>query len=125
MIELFSKTDYISKVSDSKICEYLSNSFNRYPDNFNFKKESSFIVIDDIEELNEPIKLYNGNIIPPISDDSFQDMITMIDGDEFIVDIVLLFSDAGNGASIVINKECLSMKLLDILVGNNLVLSEI
>ena len=119
MIELFSKIDHISKVSDSKICKYLSKSFSRYPDDFEFKKEISFIVIDDIDELNNPIKLYNGNIIPPINNDSFKDMITMIDGDDFIVDILLLFSDAGDGVSIVINKECLSVELLDILVDND------
>ena len=115
MIELFSKTDHISKVSNSKICEYLTNSFSRYPDDFEFKAESSFIVIEDINKLKSPIKLYNGNIIPPIYCEDFKDMITMIDGNDYVVDIVLLFSDTGDCVSIVISKQNLTNELLDIL----------
>ncbi len=114
MVELFSKTDYISKIKDNGICEYLSQSFSKYPDDFEFGAESSFIVLDDISELNMPIQLSNNNVIPSINDDIFQDMITMIDGNENVIDIILLFSDVGDGVSIILNKKYLSNELITI-----------
>ena len=115
MIELFSRDDYKSKIADTQICKYLENNFNRYPDDFKFGAESSFIILDNANELNKSIKLANNNIIPSIYDTNFSDMITMIDGDENVVDIILLFSDFGDGVSIIIKKEQLSTELFDIL----------
>ena len=118
MVELFSKDDYKIKVTDNYISNYLESSFKRYPADFEFGALSSFIVLDDVSELNKPIKLTNNTIIPPITDEKFTDMISMLDGDENVIDIVLLFSDFGEGVSIIIGKEQLSSELLDILYDN-------
>lgn len=115
MIELFSRDDYITKVSNRDIFKYLKSSFSRLPDDFEFNEDSSFIVIDDIEELSKPIKLSNTKIIPSINDSKFADMISMVDGDKNVVDIILLFSDYGDGVSLIINRIHLSVGILELL----------
>jgi len=104
MIEILCKDD-VNKVSDPVLVAGLNKEFDRLPDDYLYPEYGYFVVIEELEELTNPIELIA--IISQHTARSLQDCLEVIEEFEGYFQVVMILN-IDYGISVFFNKKLMT-----------------
>jgi len=112
MIQILSKDD-VSKVSDPVLVAGVSKEFERLPDDYKYPDYGYFIVIEELEELTNPVEL--NAIISQHTARSLEDYLELIEEHECYCQVLLILH-ADFGISLFVSDKLISIEQLEVLL---------
>ena len=112
MVEIYEFSD-ILKVKDKSVKEYLEYAFARFEEGYVYPQLGYYIVIQEYEELLQPLKLeHYAYKLPAITDERFfTAYLEVMEIKEEVVDLLLLCNNE-YGLNLVMKKEILPQGVL-------------
>ena len=112
MLEIYSKSD-IEKIVDNELKEYLEYAFARFEEGYVYPQSGYYIVIQEYQELLQPLKLeHYAYKLPAITDERFfTAYLEVMEIKEEVVDLLLLCNNE-YGLNLIMKKEILPQGVL-------------